>query len=173
MIAYLDGLLAYKEPTYVIIDVHGVGYAVHISIQTYATLPGGGDRVKLFIHHLFREDAQLLYGFAVADEKSLIDPLGDAKLAFSSIAVGGAALFLLGVMLFKRVTAANHRSPVSHIVGVGLLALLWVAGGSLTALAFNACVVGALITVSVLERVLRSEPTAHAHDPELVIEVEG
>ncbi len=77
MIAYLDGLLSYKEPTYVIIDVHGVGYSVHISLQTYSTLPGGGDRVKLFTHHLFREDAQLLYGFASADEKSLfLDLIG-------------------------------------------------------------------------------------------------
>lgn len=77
MIAYLDGLLAYKETTYAIIDVNGVGYAVHISLQTYATLPGGGDRVKLFTHHLFREDAQMLYGFAVADEKSLfLDLIG-------------------------------------------------------------------------------------------------
>lgn len=77
MIAYLDGLLSYKEPTYVIIDVHGVGYAVHISLQTYSTLPGGGERVKLFIHHLFREDSQTLYGFAAADEKSLfLDLIG-------------------------------------------------------------------------------------------------
>ncbi|MFD2571506.1 Holliday junction branch migration protein RuvA [Spirosoma soli] len=77
MIAYLDGLLSYKEPTYAIIDVHGVGYAVHISLQTYSTLPGGGDRVKLFIHHLFREDSQTLYGFAGADEKSLfLDLIG-------------------------------------------------------------------------------------------------
>lgn len=77
MIAYLDGVLSYKEPTYVIIDVHGVGYAVHISLQTYSTLPGGGDRVKLFTHHLFREDAQILYGFAVADEKALfLDLIG-------------------------------------------------------------------------------------------------
>lgn len=77
MIAYLEGVLSYKEPTYVIIDVHGVGYAVHISLQTYSTLPGGGDRVKLFTHHLFREDAQLLYGFAVADEKTLfLDLIG-------------------------------------------------------------------------------------------------
>lgn len=77
MIAYLDGLLSYKEPTYAIIDVHGVGYAVHISLQTYSTLPGGGDRVKLFIHHLFREDSQTLYGFATADEKSLfLDLIG-------------------------------------------------------------------------------------------------
>lgn len=77
MIAYLDGQLSFKEPTYAIIDVHGVGYGVHISLQTYATLPGGGDRIKLFIHHLFREDAQLLYGFANADEKSLfLDLIG-------------------------------------------------------------------------------------------------
>ena len=77
MIAYLDGVLSYKETTYAIIDVQGVGYAVHISLQTYSTLPGGGDRVKLFIHHLFREDAQILYGFASADEKSLfLDLIG-------------------------------------------------------------------------------------------------
>jgi len=77
MIAYLDGLLAYKETAYAIIDVNGVGYGIHISLQTYATLPGGGERIKLFIHHLFREDAQLLYGFAVADEKSLfLDLIG-------------------------------------------------------------------------------------------------
>lgn len=77
MIAYLDGQLSYKETTYAIIDVNGVGYGVHISLQTYATLPGGGDRIKLFIHHLFREDAQLLYGFASADEKSLfLDLIG-------------------------------------------------------------------------------------------------
>lgn len=77
MIAYLDGLLAFKEPTNLIIDVNGVGYSVNISLQTYATLPGGGDRIKLFIHHLFREDSQSLYGFASADEKSLfLDLIG-------------------------------------------------------------------------------------------------
>lgn len=77
MIAYLNGSLAYKEPTLALIDIHGVGYAVHISLQTYTVLPGGGDAVKLFIHHLFREDSQTLYGFATADEKSLfLDLIG-------------------------------------------------------------------------------------------------
>jgi Holliday junction DNA helicase RuvA len=77
MIAYLDGILAFKEPTNAIIDVHGVGYSIHISLQTYSVLPGGGDRVKLFIHHLFREDLQALYGFANADEKALfLDLIG-------------------------------------------------------------------------------------------------
>lgn len=75
MIAYLDGILSYKEPAYIIIDVQGVGYEVFISLQTYTTLPGGGDKVKLFIHHNFREDNQTLFGFTQADEKALFREL--------------------------------------------------------------------------------------------------
>jgi len=117
MIAYLDGLLSYKEPTSAIIDVHGVGYAVHISLQTYATLPGGGDRVKLFIHHLFREDLQALYGFASADEKLLFLDL---------IAVSGVgpntALGMLSAMqpadLRLAILGENVRA-VQAIKGIG------------------------------------------------------
>ena len=75
MIAYLDGTLAYKEASYAIIDIQGLGYEVFISLQTYATLPGGGAPVKLFVHHNFREDNQTLFGFASADEKSLFREL--------------------------------------------------------------------------------------------------
>ena len=117
MIAYLDGLLSYKEPTYAIIDVHGVGYAVHTSLQTYAVLPGGGDRVKVFIHHLFREDAQTLYAFATADEKSLFLDL---------IAVSGVgpntALGMLSAMqpgdLRLAILGENVRA-VQAIKGIG------------------------------------------------------
>ena len=75
MIAYLDGTLSYKEASYAIIDIQGMGYEVFISLQTYSTLPGGGAPVKLFIHHNFREDNQTLFGFASADEKSLFREL--------------------------------------------------------------------------------------------------
>ncbi|GAB3748512.1 Holliday junction branch migration protein RuvA [Spirosoma pomorum] len=117
MIAYLDGILSYKEATQVIIDVHGVGYLVHISLQTYSTLPGGGDRVKLFIHHLFREDSQTLYGFASADEKSLFLDL---------IAVSGVgpntALGMLSAMqpgdLRLAILGENVRA-VQAIKGIG------------------------------------------------------
>ena len=117
MIAYLDGLLSYKETTYSIIDVHGVGYAVHTSLQTYATLPGGGERVKLFIHHLFREDSQTLYAFATADEKSLFLDL---------IAVSGVgpntALGMLSAMqpgdLRLAILGENVRA-VQAIKGIG------------------------------------------------------
>ncbi|RYF69222.1 MAG: hypothetical protein EOO39_18000, partial [Cytophagaceae bacterium] len=45
MIAYLDGTLAYKEVSYAIIDIQGIGYEVFISLQTYSTLPGGGAEI--------------------------------------------------------------------------------------------------------------------------------
>ena len=117
MIAYLDGILSYKETTHTIIDVHGVGYMVHISLQTYAVLPGGGDRIKLFIHHLFREDSQSLYGFANADEKSLFLDL---------IAVSGVgpntALGMLSAMqpgdLRLAILGENVRA-VQAIKGIG------------------------------------------------------
>jgi Holliday junction DNA helicase RuvA len=117
MIAYLDGILSYKEATQVIIDIHGIGYLAHISLQTYSTLPGGGDRVKLFIHHLFREDSQTLYGFASADEKSLFLDL---------IAVSGVgpntALGMLSAMqpgdLRLAILGENVRA-VQAIKGIG------------------------------------------------------
>lgn len=117
MIAYLDGKLAYKEPTYAIIDVQGVGYEVHISLQTYSTLPGGGDRVKLFIHHLFREDAQALYGFAAADEKALFLDL------ISVSGVGpNTALMSLSAMSpsdLRLAILSENAGAVQSIKGIG------------------------------------------------------
>jgi Holliday junction DNA helicase RuvA len=117
MIAYLDGTLAYKEASYAIIDIQGLGYEVFISLQTYSTLPGGGAPVKLFIHHNFREDNQTLFGFASADEKALFREL---------IAVSGVgpntALGMLSAMspqdLRLAIMSENVRA-VQAIKGIG------------------------------------------------------
>ena len=71
MIAYIDGKLTYKDPAYVIIDVHGVGYEIKISLQTYAALQDGTERCKLYTFLNIREDAHILYGFKEPDEKTL------------------------------------------------------------------------------------------------------
>ncbi|MBE7178444.1 MAG: Holliday junction branch migration protein RuvA, partial [Mucilaginibacter polytrichastri] len=70
MYAYLDGRLAYKSATYVIIDVHGVGYQVHISLNTFSQLPEG-EKCKLFTWLHVKEDAHTLYGFADEGERKL------------------------------------------------------------------------------------------------------
>jgi holliday junction DNA helicase RuvA len=68
MIAYIDGKLAHKDPTYVIIDVNGIGYQIKISLSTYSSLPAG-ERCKLHTFLHIKEDAHTLYGFTTAAEK--------------------------------------------------------------------------------------------------------
>lgn len=70
MYAYLRGKFARKTPSYVIIDVNGVGYEVQISLHTYSSIQ---DREEGLLHTqlIVREDAQILYGFLELAEKEL------------------------------------------------------------------------------------------------------
>ncbi len=74
MIALLTGLIAYKSPDHVILDVHGVGYRVMIPFSTYYELPEEGT-ATLHIHTSVREDAILLYGFRTRTEKTFFQLL--------------------------------------------------------------------------------------------------
>lgn len=70
MIAYLRGKVAELRPTEVVIECHGVGYSVNISLYTHALLEGKQEML-LYVEPIYREDAQLLYGFAQEEERSL------------------------------------------------------------------------------------------------------
>jgi holliday junction DNA helicase RuvA len=70
MIAYLKGKLVYKAPSYAIIDVNGIGYHVHISLNTFGEIKDKED-IQLATHFHVREDAQVLYGFASEAEKQM------------------------------------------------------------------------------------------------------
>ncbi|OEK05474.1 Holliday junction branch migration protein RuvA [Roseivirga misakiensis] len=70
MYAYLKGKLAHKDPTYVIIDIGGVGYEVKISLHTFSQIKDQ-ENVQLFTHFHVKEDAQTLFGFAEPREKEV------------------------------------------------------------------------------------------------------
>ena len=74
MIAQLQGKLVEKNATNIIIDCHGVGYDVKISLNTYSTI-GNEEFVKVFTQFIVREDAQLLYGFATKEEREMFNLL--------------------------------------------------------------------------------------------------
>lgn len=75
MIAYINGILTEKEPASVVLDVSGIGYLVKISLQTYEKLPAVNSPCKLFIHQIFREDSQNMYGFISREERRLFENL--------------------------------------------------------------------------------------------------
>ncbi|HUG31221.1 MAG TPA: Holliday junction branch migration protein RuvA [Candidatus Limnocylindria bacterium] len=67
MIALLDGTVAVVAFDSLVIEVGGVGYRVYASPSVLASAAPGG-RLKLFTHHVVREDLQALYGFRTAEE---------------------------------------------------------------------------------------------------------
>ncbi len=89
MYDYLKGKLVEKNPTYVVIDVNGVGYMVNISLTTYSKIKDKED-IKIFIHFVVREDAQLLYGFADENERLLFVQL----ITVSGVGANTARLIL-------------------------------------------------------------------------------
>lgn len=71
MIARLTGTLAHKSPEHLIVDVHGVGYQVAVSLNALYQLPEKGQPVTLHIYTHVREDALQLFGFLEPVEKQL------------------------------------------------------------------------------------------------------
>lgn len=70
MIAYLKGKLVHKEPTFVQMEVNGVGYQVSISLHTFSEIKDRED-LKIYTYLHVREDAHILYGFVSEAEKQM------------------------------------------------------------------------------------------------------
>ncbi len=116
MIAYIDGKLTYKDPTYVIIDVNGIGYQIKISLGTYSSLPAG-ERCKLHTYLHIKEDAHTLYGFTTAAEKEVF------LLLISISGVGpNTGLMILSSLSVDEVQQAIIREDVrtiQQVKGIG------------------------------------------------------
>jgi len=117
MIAFLQGKLETKTPTVAIVDVGGVGYEVFIPISTYERLPASGEPCRLLVHHHIREDAQLLFGFMRADEKTMFERL----ITISGVGPKTALGILSGLTVaeLSAAIANNDIKRVSTIRGIG------------------------------------------------------
>lgn len=72
MYEYFQGRLASLEPTQAVVDCGGVGYLLEITLNTYEALRRTeGEQVKLYAHHVVREDAQQLFGFYDMAEREM------------------------------------------------------------------------------------------------------
>ena len=117
MIGRLRGLLAWKQPPYLMIDAHGVGYELEASLTTFQTLPEVGAEVTLLTHLAVREDAHTLYGFASPAERSLFRHL----IRVTGIGPRLALLILSGmsVELFGRCVRENDTASLTRLPGIG------------------------------------------------------
>jgi Holliday junction DNA helicase RuvA len=116
VIARLDGVLLEKRGDALIIDVQGVGYLVHVSLQSAARLPEGG-RVQLRCYTHVREDALQLYGFATPEEEELFHLL----ISVSGVGPKLAVNILSGMPASELAAAILHGelARLTKISGVG------------------------------------------------------
>jgi len=75
MIGRISGVLLVKQAPEILVDVGGVGYELQVPMSTVYQLPEIGQALTLHTHFVVREDAQLLYGFALLSERRLFRTL--------------------------------------------------------------------------------------------------
>jgi Holliday junction DNA helicase RuvA len=116
MITQIRGRLVEKNPTYVVIDCNGVGYLLHISLNTFSSLPEE-EAVLLYTHLLIREDAHTLFGFINKTEREVF------RLLISVSGVGPSiARTMLSSMTSEEIqqAIASENVPVIQSVkGIG------------------------------------------------------
>jgi holliday junction DNA helicase RuvA len=71
MIALINGRIAYKGISNVVVDAHGVGYRIFIPLTTFYELPEEGQPVCLHVHTHVKPDAINLFGFYTIQERDL------------------------------------------------------------------------------------------------------
>ena len=117
MITQVRGRLVEKNPTEVVVDCNGVGYLLHISLNTFSSLPAD-ENVVLYTHLSIREDAHTLFGFISKTEREVF------KLLISVSGVGPSiARTMLSSMTSEEIqqAIASENVPlIQSVKGIGL-----------------------------------------------------
>ncbi len=117
MIGRIAGRIDFRGSDHVLIDVGGVGYVVHVSERTLASLPGVGEAAALYTDLLVREDLLQLFGFTSLVEKEW------HRLLMSVQGIGAkASMAILGALGpdgVGRAIALGDWNAVKAAPGVG------------------------------------------------------
>ena len=116
MIEFLNGKLVEKTPTYIVIECHGVGYFVNISLHTYSRIEEM-ENCKVFTHLSIKEDAHTLYGFSEIEERKLFRDL----ISVSGIGANTARMMLSSLSpaeIQQAIVQGNHVL-LQSIKGIG------------------------------------------------------
>lgn len=112
MITQLRGNLEEIAPTYAVVDCSGVGYMLHISLNTYSKIKDS-KQILIYTQFVVREDAHLLFGFADKQEREMF-------LLLTSVSGVGAstARMILSAMNPAEVQGAILMGDVRKIKSV-------------------------------------------------------
>lgn len=116
MYAYISGNLVSKNPAFVVVEANGIGYQLHISLNTYAAI-GDHKEVKLYTYLSIREDAHVLFGFAEERERALFLQL----ISVSGVGPNTARLILSSLTADETIEAiaVGNINVLQSVKGIG------------------------------------------------------
>ena len=117
MIGRLKGILVHKQPPWLVVDVHGVGYELEAPMSTFYDLPDIGREVALFTHYAQKEDSVSLYGFLREAERRLFRDVQKVSGIGAKIAL--AVLSGVSVEEFARLVQTSDVTALTRIPGIG------------------------------------------------------
>jgi Holliday junction DNA helicase RuvA len=117
MIGSLRGVLAHKEPPFLLVEVGGVGYEVLAPLSTCFRLPDVGEPVHLRTHLLVREDQHTLFGFSTETERRLFRDLLKVSGVGAKTALG--VLSGMTVDAFVRAVETDDVGSLVRLPGIG------------------------------------------------------
>jgi Holliday junction DNA helicase RuvA len=116
MYAYLQGSFTHKTPARIILETHGVGYEVHVSLHTYSAIQSLSEG-RLYTYLQVKEDAHVLFGFATPQEKDIFLQL----ISVSGVGASTARMMLSSVKpedIVHAIQSGDHRS-LEKVKGIG------------------------------------------------------
>ena len=116
MITHLQGQLVEKTPTYVVIDCKGVGYMIHISLNTYSKI-SEEKQLRLYTYLQIKEDAHTLFGFYEKSEREVFSLL----LSVSGVGASTARIMLssLSPSQLQSAIINGDAKTIQSIKGIG------------------------------------------------------
>ena len=116
MYAFIAGKIAEITPAYAIIDNHGVGYFINITLNTFTAI-GEQPEVKLYTHLQVLEDAHNLFGFYTAKERDMFELL----ISVSGVGCNTARLILSSLTVNELSTAIANEDikTIQAVKGIG------------------------------------------------------
>ena len=116
MFAFITGKVVEKSPTFVILDNHGIGYFVNITLNTFTAI-GEKEEVRLYVHEQILEDAHNLFGFSTSKERDLFELL----ISVSGVGCNTARLILssLTVNELSNAIANDDVKTIQAVKGIG------------------------------------------------------
>jgi len=117
MYEFIQGEVVELNPAFVVIQTGGIGYFIHISLNTYTTLVKQ-KQARILIQQIVRDDAHLLYGFATAVERDLFRNL----LSVNGVGASTALMMLSSLSPEEVISAIATDNVIllKSVKGIGI-----------------------------------------------------